>query len=64
MTIDNRWILLLAIATSAAVGAAVASKSRRRHHRNRHDRESATELHSWENEGGNVAPAAVSPVLP
>jgi hypothetical protein len=64
MNIDNRWIVLLAIATSAAVGAVFASRSRRRHRRNRRDREGTTELHSWENEGGNVAPAAVSPVLP
>ncbi len=61
MNIDNRWVLLLAI---AAIGGVVVSKSRRRHRRNRHDREFATELHAWENEGGNVAPAAMPSALP
>jgi len=64
MNMDNRWVLLLAIAASAAVGAAVASKSRRRHRQNAHDLEYTTELKSWENEGGNVAPAPVPPALP
>jgi len=64
MQIGKRWFLLLVVAVSSAIGAAVASKSRRRHHRTTHDREHKTELKSWENEGGNLAPAPEAPVLP
>jgi len=61
MNVEYRWVLLLAIAASAAVGAVVASKS---HRRIGHAREHTTELNSWENEGGNVVPAPAPPVLP
>lgn len=64
MNIDKRWFLMLAVAIGAAVGGLVASKSRRRQHRTTHDLEHATELKSWENEGGNLAPAAVSAAQP
>ena len=59
MNIDNRWLLLLAVA-SAAAGAVVASKSRRRQYRTAHDLERTTQLKSWENEGGNLAPIPVA----
>ena len=64
MNIDRRFLLLLAVAASAAVGAVAASKARVRHHhtvRNRHDK---TDIKSWENEGGNLAPATPSPAQP
>jgi len=64
MNVEYRWVLLLAIAASAAVGAVVASKSHRRHRRIGHAREDTTEFNSWENEGGNVVPAPAPPVLP
>jgi hypothetical protein len=63
MNINKRWILL-ALAVSAAAGAVVASQSRRRDFRTAHDREHKTALKSWENEGGNLAPIPVPPVLP
>ena len=64
MNIDKRWFLLLVAAVSAALGAAVALKARRRHHRTAHELEYKKELKSWENEGGNVAPTPAAPVMP
>jgi len=62
MNIDKRWLVLFAVAASAAVGAAVASKSRHRHRRTAHAQDYKTELKSWENEGGNLAPAPATAV--
>lgn len=62
MNIDKRW-LLLAVALSAAVGAAVASKARQRQRGTAHDLDYRTEVKSWENEGGNVAPTSASAAL-
>ena len=64
MTIDKRIFLMLVVAASAAVGAAFASKARVRHHRTVRDRHDKTEIKSWENEGGNLAPAASFPAQP
>jgi hypothetical protein len=64
MNIDKRFLLLLAVTASAAVGAVAASKARVRHHRTVRDRNDKTEIKSWENEGGNLAPAALSPAQP
>ena len=64
MNIDTRWLVLAAVAAGAAAGAAVATKARRRHHRTARDLEHATDLKSWENEGGNLAPSPVAQVLP
>jgi hypothetical protein len=64
MNMNNRWFLLLAVAASATVGAAVATLSRRRHHRTTRELEHKTDVKSWENEGGNVAPIPVAAVLP
>jgi hypothetical protein len=61
MSVDKRWILLLAVTAGAAVGAAFASQSRRRSHRAAHDAQHKIDLKNWENEGGNLAPAMVSP---
>jgi hypothetical protein len=63
MTIDKRIFLMLLVAASAAVGAAVASKARVRQHRTVRDRHDKKEIKSWENEGGNLAPAAMAPDL-
>jgi len=64
MNIDKRWFLLLAAAAGTAIGAAVASRSRRPRRRIAHDQEPTAEDKSWENEGGNLAPTPVAPVLP
>ena len=64
MKVNNRWFLLLAVAVSAAVGAAFASKSRRYHRAVSDHREHKTHLKNWENEGGNLAPSAASLVHP
>lgn len=64
MQMNKRFLLLLAMVASAAVGALTASKSRQRHRRTSRDREQKQDLKSWENEGGNLAPAAVSPAQP
>jgi hypothetical protein len=55
MRIENRLLLLLAV---VAGSAAIASNWRRRIHRTVRDRDYRTELKSWENEGGNLAPVA------
>ena len=64
MNIDKRWILLLTVTASAAVGAAFASLIRRRHVRAAHDLQHKTNLKTWENEGGNLAPTPASAVQP
>jgi hypothetical protein len=64
MNIDKRFILLLVVAASAAVGAVAAWRSRLRHHRSTGDLQHKEDVKSWENEGGNLAPAAVSPTPP
>ena len=63
MKIDKTWYLLLATALSAAVGAAIATNSRRRRV-TAHPPEHASELKSWENEGGNLAPIPATSSLP
>ena len=62
MNIDKRWILLLAVASGAAALASVAMRSRRRTLRTEHALEHATHLRSWENEGGNLAPAPAAAI--
>lgn len=64
MKIDQRRFLLLAIAAGAAAGAVVASRSRHRQQRTTRDPGHAADLKSWENEGGNLAPAAAVPARP
>ncbi len=62
MKIDNRVMLLLALAAGAAVGTAIATTRRRGNLRTANALEHKQDLKAWENEGGNLAPAA--PVLP
>lgn len=62
MNIDKRWILLFAVASGAAALASIATRSRRRTIRNEHALEHAMDLRSWENEGGNFAPAPVAAI--
>jgi hypothetical protein len=57
MKIEKNWYLLLAVAASAGLGAAVASTMRRRQGRDAHHHQHADDIKSWENEGGNLAPA-------
>jgi hypothetical protein len=64
MNIDKRSILLLALATSTAVGAALAMRMRRRHVRAELDGQQKSRLKSWENEGGNLAPAPAFAIQP
>jgi hypothetical protein len=64
MNIDRRWLLLLTVAASTAIGAAIASRSRRRNHRAVHALQQKTDLKTWENEGGNLAPAVANGQLP
>jgi len=64
MKIEGNRYLLLWVALSAALGAAIASKLLRRQRPTAHPREHAHELKSWENEGGNLAPIAPTSVLP
>jgi hypothetical protein len=72
MYIEKRWYLLLAVGVSAALGAAIASKLRRRQqlnvrhaeHANAHHPDEVAHLKSWEYEGGNLAPVAATSVLP
>jgi len=64
MKIEQRWTFFLAVFASAAAGAAFALRSRNRRHRAAHDAQHKMDLKTWENEGGNLAPAAASPVQP
>ena len=64
MKIEKTRYLLLAVALSAAVGAAIVSKLLRRQPPTAHPPEHAPELKSWENEGGNVAPIVATSVQP
>ena len=64
MKIEGNWYLLLSVALSAALGAAIASKLLRRQRPTAHPPEHARDLKSWENEGGNLAPVPAASVLP
>ena len=58
-SVDKRW--LLAVAVSAAAGAAVAARVLRRRQLTAQQRAHAEEVKAWENEGGNLAPPAPTP---
>ena len=60
MSIDRRWLLVLALVVGAAAGAVVAWNARRGLHRTAPDLDHAADLKSWENEGGNLSP--ITPV--
>jgi hypothetical protein len=62
MRIDKSRYLLLAAAAFASVGVYIVSEWRCRRRALTFKREHATDLKTWENEGGNVAPdPAASP---
>jgi hypothetical protein len=56
--ISRSLALLLTIAASASIGAAIASQWRRRQREAAHHKEHSSNLKTWENEGGNVVPDA------
>jgi hypothetical protein len=56
---DIRWILAALVAGIAA-GAALATRSRQLHHRGVRALQHKAQLHTWEGEGGNLAPRAVT----
>ena len=62
MNNDRRWKILLAVTISAAAGAVLASRSRTQRVLAAGESQRKTDLKSWENEGGNLAPPAVPPV--
>ena len=64
MSNDKRWSLILAIAISAAAGAAIAATSRRKHVRATQHLQHKTHVTAWENEGGNLAPAPAAAAMP
>ena len=64
MTVGNRWILMLALGAVAAAGAVAASGVSRRRGRVARDNERRLDLKTWENEGGNLAPASAAPMRP
>ena len=64
MKIEGNRYLLLWVALSAALGAAIASKLFRRTRPIAHAAQHAPELKSWENEGGNLAPSPATSALP
>jgi len=64
MSIDKRFIFLLAVTSSAAAGMVLASRIRRRHVRAVSKVQRRTDLKAWENEGGSLAPVPASTVQP
>jgi hypothetical protein len=64
MNIDKRWMLLLAVTASAAAGAAFASRTLRHQARATGQTQHSTNLKTWENEGGNLAPPPASALQP
>ena len=58
MQIDRTWALLIAIATCASIGAAIASQWRYRQRQRTDPKEHASDLRNWEAEGGNLAPGS------
>ena len=63
MNIDNRWLMLAAVAVGATAGAAMVSATLRRHRRAAEVLDHKTDVKSWENEGGNLAPMPVAPTF-
>ncbi len=56
MRMDRHWIALLTVAACASVGAAIATRLRSRQRLAARQQDHATDLKTWENEGGNPAP--------
>jgi hypothetical protein len=63
MNVGNRWLVVLALAAAAA-GVVAAAGARRRRDRAVRVLERRQELREWENEGGNLDPAAPVPARP
>jgi hypothetical protein len=63
---SQRWLLLVvAVASAAGATFAMMATGRRRHRtKTAQMHEQKADLHSWENEGGNLAPVRVSSVSP
>ncbi|MEO8345008.1 MAG: hypothetical protein ABI607_04870 [Betaproteobacteria bacterium] len=64
MSMDRRQTLLLAATIGVAIGALLASRSRRRQHHSAQIAQHRSDVTEWENEGGNLAPVATLPVPP
>ena len=64
MNIDKRWLLLLAVVASSAIATAVTFTSRRRRQDAEIEPAPRADLKTWENEGGNLAPAEAGAALP
>ena len=62
MNIDRRWIILFAVTISAALGAAFATRTRSQRVLAAGESQRKTDLKSWENEGGNLAPPPISSI--
>jgi hypothetical protein len=54
MKLDRSWLLLVGL----VAGLFTAVASRRRQHRGARTRDDHSQIGSWENEGGNLPPAA------
>lgn len=62
MRFKNRsFVVLVALASAAAAVAVFGTKRHRHHRRNAQALEHKETLGSWENEGGNLAPAVAVP---
>lgn len=65
MNLQRSFLLVAAAACAAGVALTLAlTGRRRRHHKIKQVAEHKEHLGSWENEGGNLAPAAADGVLP
>jgi hypothetical protein len=64
MNVGNRWLVVLALAATAAAGVLAAAGAIRRRDRAVRVLERRQELREWENEGGNLDPAAPAPARP
>ena len=62
MNNNSRWILTAFVA-GAAAGAAFVLRSRHLDHRVARAVQHKTQLHTWEGEGGNLAPRAYAKPL-
>jgi type II secretory pathway pseudopilin PulG len=57
----EKRLIIVAALLGAAAAAVVSTSRRRKHHAARAQRHAyQTHLKNWENEGGNLAPAAVA----
>ena len=63
LKIEKHWLVLVAMALGAASGAAMSWRSRARRMRSAHALDVKSQLKSWENEGGNLAPAPATAAM-